>query len=230
MSGKSIARIARGLGAIGLLTMSLGACASNAAGPQPIGSPSAAASPVQSDPPAAATAILVHSDGLQVVDAEGAVLESVSYFDPIADVVAVISAATRQDPVVEPHSGGIESSPGTYYRWNGLHLSDPESPVAAPPLDPEWHVWVDGATAGSLPVTTADLVGVGQSQPEVEALVPGALDTVTVNGSTVMEGRFEVVQVGTAGETALNHSTFVRLEGAPLIVTLIMAPTPDWGA
>lgn len=210
--------------------MSLAACASNAADPQPsTGSPSAAADPVQSDPPTVATSILVGSDGLQVVDAEGAVLESVTYFDPIADVVAVISAATKEDPLVEPHSGGIESSPGTYYRWDGLQLNDTDSPVAAPPLDPEWHVRVDGATAGSLPVTTADLVGVGQFQPEVEALVPGTLETLTVNGATVMDGRYGVLRVGMDGETALNHSTTVRLEGSPLAVTLIMAPAPDWG-
>lgn len=230
MSRKSIARAAWSLGAIALLTMSLAACASNAAGPQPsTGSPSAAADPVPSDPPAPAASILVGSDGLQVVDADGAVLESVTYFDPIADVVAVISAATRQDPVVEPHSGGIESSPGTAYVWDGLLLNDTDEPAAAPPLYPEWYVRVEGPTAGNLALTTVEHVAVGQTQAEVETLVPGTLSTVEVAGSTVMDGRYELLEVGKNGETALHHLTFVRLEGSPLTVTTIMAPAPDWG-
>ena len=113
--------------------------------------------------------------------------------------------------------------------WDGLRLNDTDWPDAAPPLDPEWHVRVDGASAGRLTVTTSDHVAVGQSQAEVEALVPGTLNTSEVNGFAVMDGRYEVLEVGRSGEQALHFSTLLRLEGSPLNVTLIMAPAPDWG-
>ncbi|TFD85647.1 hypothetical protein [Cryobacterium psychrotolerans] len=230
MTRKTIARTAVILGAVGVLAMSLVGCASRAASPAPAIGPSPSASdPAQTDPPAVAAAILVHSDGLRVVDAAGDVLETVTYFDPIADVVAVLTTAIGSDPVVEAHTGGSESSPGTFYVWDGLLLNDTDEPVAAPRLDPEWHVRVDGPTAGTLAVTTAEHVAVGQSQAEVETLVPGTLSTVEVAGSTVMDGRYELLEVGKNGETALHHVTFVRLEGSPLTVTTILAPAPDWG-
>lgn len=227
MSGKSITRTALILGTVGLLTMSLVGCASKAA--SPAAGPSLAANePGPTDPPAVATAILVRSGGLQVVDSAGDVLEAVTYFDPIADVVAVLSTATGSDPVVEKHSGGTESSPGTSYVWDGLRLNDTDVPVAAPPLDPEWYVRVAGPTAGTLSVTTGENVAVGQSQAQVETLVPGTLSTVEVAGFTVMDGRYELLEVGRIGETAVHHSTMVRLEGSPLTVTHIMAPVLDW--
>lgn len=207
--------------------MSLVGCASKAASPA-AGPAPAANEQAPSDPPAAATAILVRSGGLQIVDSAGDVLETVTYFDPIAGVVAVLSTATGSDPVVEKHSGGTESSPGTSYVWDGLLLNDTDVPVAAPPLDPEWYVRVAGPTAGTLSVSTGENVAVGQSQAQVEALVPGTLSTLEVAGFTVMDGRYEVLEVGRSGETALHHSTLVRLEGSPLTVTHIMAPVPDW--
>ena len=227
MSGKSITRAVFILGTAGLLTMSLVGCASKAAGPA-AGPAPAANEQAPSDAPAAATAILVRSGGLQVVDSAGDVLETVTYFDPIAGVVAVLSTATGSDPVVEKHSGGTESSPGTSYVWDGLLLNDTDMPVAAPPLDPEWHVRVTGPTAGTLSVSTGENVAVGQSQAQVETLVPGTLSTLEVAGFTVMDGRYEVLEVGRSGETALHHSTLVRLEGSPLTVTHIIAPVPDW--
>jgi len=83
------------LGAAGVLIISLGGCASKGDVPDPGTSPSPAAEePAPTDPPAVAASILVRSDGLQVVDLDGNVLESVTYFDPIDQVVSVLSAAT----------------------------------------------------------------------------------------------------------------------------------------
>ncbi|GAA1807207.1 hypothetical protein [Agromyces neolithicus] len=179
--------------------------------------------------PTGATAIRVRSDRLQVVDAAGAILHSVTYFDPIVVAVAAISAATGSAPVITPHSGGIESAPGTYYRWGGLQLNDSNSSVA-PPLEPEWFVRVDGPTADGLPVTTAAGVSVGQSQVDVEALVPGTLQSLVVAGETVLDGRYEETVVGHDSGADLTHSVFVRLEGVPLGVTVMLAPARNYGS
>lgn len=176
-----------------------------------------------------ATAIRVRTDRLQVVDAAGAILHSVTYFDPIIVAVAAISAATGSVPVIVPHSGGLESAPGTYYRWDGLQLNDTSSSVT-PPLEPEWFVRVDGPTANGLSITTAARVSVGHSQPDVEALVPGTLQTSVVAGATVMDGRYEEIVVGSDGGASLTHSVLVRLEGVPLGVALILAPAKNYGS
>jgi len=217
-----------------LLVASFTACASppirttpTQPGDEPA-TPAVTPSPVPTTPPAAAR-ILVRSDGLQIVTVAGDVLDAVTYFDPIADVVGKLSAAIGTAPVVEPHDGGIESSSGTYYRWDGLVLNDVDSDAVAP-LNPEWFVRADGPAAGALPISTADHVSVGDSEAEVEAVVPGTLSPLTVNQLAVLDGEYDVRTVGEGSDgTPLTHSVFVRLEGVPLTVTVIAAPTGNYG-
>lgn len=171
----------------------------------------------------------MRSDGLQIVTEAGDVLDTATYFDPIADVVSRLSAAIGAEPVVESHGGGMESLSGTYYRWDGLEINDVDADVEAP-LNPEWFVRADGPSAGALPLSTADHVAIGQSEAEVEALVPGTLISGTVNQLAVLDGAYDVrtVAEGSSG-TPLTHSVFVRLKGTPLTVTLIAAPSGNYG-
>ncbi|WP_022884177.1 hypothetical protein [Glaciibacter superstes] len=192
------------------------------------GTSSATATP-SADPLLAPTTILVRSDGLQITNGTGDILESMGYFDPIADVVARITTATGAPPIVIGHPGGIETPPGTNYVWDGLTLNDVDPPVDAP-LEPDWYVRVEGPSAGGLSVSTAELVAVGLSETEVQALVPGTLQSFTVSGAPVLDGTYDELSVATSSEgTDLTHSVFVRLEGSPATVVVILAPAKNYG-
>lgn len=218
----------------GLVALSLAACATpvtNAGGtPAPKRTESSSPTPQDSEPAAPSVArILVRSDGLQLVSESGDVLSAVAYLDPIDEVVDTLSTAIGTAPEVAPHDGGIESPSGTYYRWDGLQLNDIDAAVVAP-TNPEWVVRLNGPSAGAVALSTADHVAVGNSEADVEELVPDTLMPLTVNQETVLDGEYDVRQVGEGDSgNSLTHSVFVRLSGVPLTVTLIAAPSGNFG-
>lgn len=228
-----------------LLVGSLAGCASTTSGPTKTGStktgatavPTASSNSARPDDPGSAqpnpaetpAAIVVGPEELQVVNGNGDVLDSGKYLDPIEGIVTALTEATGAEPEIEFHEAGIESPSGTYYRWGGLQLNDVDLD-SVEELDPEWYLKVDGATAGALTVATIDRIAIGQSQAEVETLVPGTLTASEVNGTPVMDGDYHAVWLGNdSAGFPRSMGLWVRLEGSPFKVTLIGAPNISWG-
>jgi hypothetical protein len=230
----------------GILALTLSACA----GPNGLGaaSPASAAAPPSAtsstpatdaaseptgtpthDPASDPTAVVVHFDRLEIVDATGVVRGSAGYFEPVANAVSILAAATGVQPVVGRNVPKLEGYASTTYQRDGLTLYDLDIPVSAP-LDTDWTVFVVGPSAGSLAVTTAGGIRVGQSQATVEAIAPGVFEARTVVDLPVLDGIFEETTVST-GETGnpLTHAVGVRLENTPATVTSIGAPGRNYG-
>jgi len=227
----------------GILALTLSACAGpNGQGSAAPASPSSTSSTRATDavseptgtpthdPASDPSTVVVHFDRLELVDATGVVRGSAGYFEPVANAVSILAAATGVQPVVAPYAGGLETSPGTSYQWDGLTLYDLDTPVSAP-LDTDWYVFVVGPSAGSLAITTAGGIRVGQSQATVEGIAPGVFEARTVADLPVLDGTFEetTVSTGTTGDP-LTHSVGVRLENTPATVTSIAAPGRNYGS
>lgn len=183
------------------------------------------------DPDPSPAAVIVRALALDLVDTDGEILTSVSYYDPVARVVDGLTQATGTAPSVSEYADDSGRGPGVSYKWDGLKVLDIEQPAVMPET-PEWSVVVTGATTGHLSVSTADMVAVGLSRAEVDALVPGALG-VPAEGSeeTYAFGEAEVTRVGvsTGSGDMVSHRVLFALKGSPLAVVEIVAPDPVGG-
>ncbi|HEY9324516.1 MAG TPA: hypothetical protein VIP50_06275 [Agromyces sp.] len=137
----------------------LSACVGGA-GPTASTPPATSAAPTSTPPtpePPAAASVAITAETISVLAADGTVLESFDYFQPTNEVVAGLTRHLG-DPVDSPNAGGLESPPGIDHVWGGLRLYDTDT-AGSVPHDPNHYVFLDGPTAGPLPVGTAAGVG-----------------------------------------------------------------------
>jgi len=90
----------------------------------PRATPSVVATAEPVDPLAAVTAVVVRPENLDLNDAAGATVHTLSYDADAAEFVAGMSVVLRAEPTVTEHPGGHEWSPWTQYDWPGLELRD----------------------------------------------------------------------------------------------------------
>ncbi|HYI32389.1 MAG TPA: hypothetical protein VEX88_02905 [Glaciibacter sp.] len=197
-----------------------------------ITAPHVPATPVDADTSADAATIVVRATGLELVDSESDILTTLSFSEPVEDVVAELAVATGREPVIERYEGHDEAPPGTLYEWDGLRLYNSDRTIGGPPLYAEWSAHVTAATVGHLAVRTATTITAGMSQAGVDERAPGTLSVLVgseVDGE-MMRGTYEETEVGRDEEgSVLTHSVHVRLSGSPLAVTLILSPVRNWG-
>jgi predicted small secreted protein len=116
---------------------------------------SAAPTPTPEVPLAASVAI--SAEAIAVLDSAGAPIASFDYFQPTAEVVAGLSEHLGA-PVDNANPGSIETPTGINHVWDDLVLFDTDTPGAAPE-NPNHYVFVEGTSAGSVPVATSAGVG-----------------------------------------------------------------------
>ena len=93
------------------------------------------------------------------------------YFEPAADVVAVLSDAFDSEPTVSHYDSHADSPSGTSYDWDGFALRDGDWATEAPYYS-EFSVLVTAATVGGLTVSTSDGVSIGDSFSDVAEAHP----------------------------------------------------------
>lgn len=87
--------------------------------PTPTPSPAPAA-----DPLTTVTAIVVRPEHLDLVDAEGTVVTTLSYDAQVTEFVDTITTVLDEAPEQADHAGGMETAPWTEYRWAGFTARD----------------------------------------------------------------------------------------------------------
>lgn len=190
------------------------------------------ASATPADASAAASAMLVRTTALELVDADGEGLAALSFYDPVEDVVAELTLAIGRELVIERYEGHDEMAPGTAFNWDGLVVDEPDRTIGEAPLYTEWGVKVTAATVGPLAISTVATVTVGLSQAQVEERVPGTLSALLGSEADgeMMAGTYDEIEVGRDDDgTVLTHSIHVRLSDSPLAVTQIWGPVRNWG-
>ncbi|HEY8590941.1 MAG TPA: hypothetical protein VIL55_15455 [Naasia sp.] len=127
------------------------------------------------DPLASVDAIVVLPTAIEL-RAGDEVVESLGYLSPTADAVAILTEVIGAGPVEEPFEGDFHFPSGVLHTWDGLVLTErhyDEADRAAQGYD--WEVWpnfsvfLEGPTAGGLPLTTGDGLAAGDPAGDVGA-------------------------------------------------------------
>lgn len=90
----------------------------------PRATPSATPTAESVNPLAAVTAIIVRPEHLDLNDATGATIRTLSYDADAAEFVAAMSVLLGADPTVSEYAGHSELAPATNYEWPGLRMRD----------------------------------------------------------------------------------------------------------
>lgn len=100
--------------------------APNSAAPAatPRATPSATSTADPVDPLAAVTAVIVRPEHLDLNDAGGATIRTLSYDADASEFAAAMSIIVGAAPTIAEHPGGHEWSPWTEYAWPGFELRD----------------------------------------------------------------------------------------------------------
>lgn len=202
--------------------------------PSPTASTTPAPTPTPEVPVAASVAI--SAETIAVLDAAGATIVSYDYFQPTAEVVAGLSEHLGA-PVDTPNPGAIESPPGIDHVWGDLRLFDSDPPGIAPE-DPNHIVFVEGASTGSLPITTA--AGVGSASgvrvgDPVASLAVGAEHASThtdpATGLTTDVYRIGIVPLPPRAGSPIerNLAVMVVTHSDTALIDRLVAPSSNFG-
>jgi hypothetical protein len=96
--------------------------------PAPSSSPEAVATPTPSaepvDPLTTVTEIVVRPEHLDLLDAAGVIVTTLSYDADAATLVSTLSTVLAAEPTQTETAGGLESRPATQYLWEGVRVWD----------------------------------------------------------------------------------------------------------
>ncbi|MCU1437563.1 MAG: hypothetical protein JWP66_650 [Naasia sp.] len=131
-------------------------------------------SPTESaDPLADVDAIVVLPTGIEL-RAGGEVVQTLGYLSPAADAVGTLTEAIGAPPAAEAYEGDFHFPAGVLHTWDGLVLNErsyDEAERAAQGYDweihPNFSIFLDGPSAGTLPLSTGDGTVVGDPTDEV---------------------------------------------------------------
>lgn len=206
--------------------------AGTAASPEPsqtsVASPTATPVPTETPAPAAAatvTGIVVTPEAMQVTSSDESVV-SFSYFDPIEDVVAALTAAFGVDPVVDREYPTVEPGPQTRYDWPGLRIVDEDWPATAP-LDSNYYVVLEAPELNGVSLTTIDGIQIGDSALALADQYP---HTVTDEDSfTVFVGGVAIPRSDANPRDNSSISVWVSTDNPERTITSISSPAEDYG-
>ena len=108
-------------------------------GTTPASSPSPEAivtpSPTPSvDPLTTVAEIVVRPEHLDLLDAAGVIVTTLSYDADAATLVSALSTVLAAEPAQTESAGGLESRPATSYEWEGVRVWDDDDSADAPAL------------------------------------------------------------------------------------------------
>lgn len=220
-----------------VVATALSACIGGS-GPTASTPPATSAAPTSAPPtpeaPVAAS-VAITAETISVLAADGTVLESFDYFQPTNEVVAGLTSYLGE-PVDSPNAGGIESPPGVDHVWGGLRLHDTDTPGSVP-YQPNHYVFLEGPTAGPLPVGTAaglgSATGVRVGDPPSVLTVGAEISppyTDPSSGRTTVTGRIGIVPLPPQPDTAdLSFAVLVLSFTDTDEIERLIAPSPNFG-
>jgi hypothetical protein len=167
--------------------------------PAPAPSPSASGTPTPSPSRLpVAERLVVDSQSLTVLADDGTALQSFTYFDPAADVVAALATLFAADPEVEDVQP-YEGYPFTQYEWPGFSLNDSiQEPDGVYYVN--FRIQITAATLNGIALETVEDISVGDDPLPIEAAHPDDVEHFTAPN--------------------IGHETF--------IVTVDRRALPDW--
>ena len=220
------------IAALGIVVLTLTGCSAFTETDGPSGQtnapttslPTAAESPA----PVTAASIVLSVTSIQIVDSSGATLSEHDYFEPAADVVAVLSDAFGSEPIVSQYDSHADSPSGTSYDWDGFDLRDNDWPAETPYYS-EFSVLLTAPKVGGLPISTSDGVSVGDSFSGVTEANPAHAE-FSADGMVSLEWtELPAFPEGYGVDTVPAISVLVIDSGLSGVVSRILAPAANWG-
>lgn len=202
--------------------------------PSPTGSATTPTPTPTPEVPAAAS-VTISAEAIAVLDADGTTIVSFDYFQPTADVVAGLTEHLGA-PVDSPNAGSIETPPGVDHVWGDVRLYDTDTPGAAPE-DPNHYVFVEGTSAGSVPVATAAGVGsatgvrVGDPAASLSGAVHASTNTDPATGRTTDVYRIGIVALPPRADAPgdRNLGVMVVTYSDTAVIERLVAPSANFG-
>lgn len=173
------------------------------ASPTPTATQTATPTP---DPLAGVVAMVARPQAIELRDASGAVVASLSYTSPVAETLAIMTTLLQGAPVDESYEGGNHNAPGVLHTWDDalvideVHYGEGVILDGRPSLGaPAFRVSFDAPEVRGLELTTAPGVHADASFAELGDLVDPDLwtcsgwaieyvESPSEHGGTVMHG------------------------------------------
>ncbi|WP_232498467.1 hypothetical protein [Agromyces humatus] len=92
--------------------------------PETVASSTPTPTPEPVDPLTTVSAIVVRPEHLDLLDAAGAVITTLSYDAEGAEFVSTLSTVLGAEPTLSEHGASLETPPRTHYDWDGVRVSD----------------------------------------------------------------------------------------------------------
>lgn len=193
--------------------------------------PTSSAEPAASADPAV-TEVVISTEHLTLLAADGAISSDFSYFDPAGSTVAALTAAFGSAPAVEsvaPHEGNA----GTSYSWEGFVLVDRDQ-AAERPVSLDYWVKSTASTVAGIAVRALDGTHVGSGIDEIAATYPDSIRT----SDQFWDATIDRVATGLEGQAAADYgcppdgcqlSTLYSTSDVAQGVQQILAPSENWG-
>lgn len=159
-----------------IFVAALSGCASPAS-TTPSSSPAASEAPAPEPTPTpeepTAASVRVSTEAVEILDAEGEVLESFEYFDDeTAPIVEALTEAFDSEPVVENVDGGVHPS-WTEHTWGGFAVWDYTTGKwdgSAFPETNAFRVVIQSAEENGIDIETKEGISVGDDAADVAAV------------------------------------------------------------
>jgi len=154
-------------------TLGLSACATEAdpnASSSMLSSATAAASATQTPTPTSkprGSTIVIGMTSLTVLDAEGGVVQELSFGTPGGDVAFQLDQIFGEDPVETDSAGSYESWPTHNYNWNGFELRDELRDETKQHPYWEYYLYVTTASVNGVEIRTVGGTHVGDPAANV---------------------------------------------------------------
>lgn len=204
--------------------------------PSATGSETPAPTPTPTPEVPVAASVGISAEMIAVLDASGAPIVSFDYFQPTGEVVAGLTEHLGA-PVDTQNAGGSETPPGIDHVWGDLRLFDTDPPGAAPE-NPNHFVFVNGPSAGAVPIATAagigSATGVRVGDPST-SLAPGtelgSTSTDPASGRTTDAYRIGIVALPPRADAPgdRNLAVVVLVHSDTGLIEHLIAPSANFG-
>lgn len=177
--------------------------------------------------------VVISTQRLTLLNADGTVSRDLTYFDAPDEAVRELTTAFGFEPVVE-HVVPYEGHPGTRYTWEGFVLYDRD-------MAPEPGIYVDFSIRATAPavrgvaIRAFDGTQVGSDSEAVAALYPDTTQrsdpwvNISADRIPVLRETDDSVDQSCLTPGCMLSTTF-STDRSPGEITLIAAPSENWGA
>lgn len=208
------------------VTLTLGACAPDSTSEVVPSAPATSSAPTKvtptPTPTPGASAIVVGMTSITVLDAQGAVMQELSFSTPGPDVAYKLTQILGVTPSESDTAGGLESWPTHNYNWNGFELRDEIRDAAKAHPYWEYYLYVTTSSVNGIEIRTAAGTHVGDPAANVVFDPTSPWPPMSYDGSTCGAEALH----SSDGKTENSVALYLCTDEATSLVSRFSVPVP----